>query len=142
MDTCAIQRPLDTLNQPRRRVEAEAVLGIMEHVVNGSVTLVSSTALAFEISRNPHDFRREHGEQTLRMAGESVTIDASVINRAISLNRAGFAPMDAVHVAAVEAAEVDFFCTCDDRILRRAGEVPGLTVKVISPLELIVVLES
>lgn len=43
---------------------------------------------------------------------------------------------DALHLASAEAAEADFFCTCDDRFLKRAKEV-GPSTKVVSPLELI-----
>jgi predicted nucleic acid-binding protein len=31
----------------------------------------------------------------------------------------GIKPMDAVHVALAEAAGVDFFCSCDDGLVRK-----------------------
>ena len=68
LDTCSIQRPLDTLNQTRLRLEAEAILGILEQVDAGVVELVSSTVLELEIARNSLAMRREHGEQVLRRA--------------------------------------------------------------------------
>jgi hypothetical protein len=45
--------------------------------------------------------------------------------------------MDAFHLAAAEAAQVDYFCTCDDRFLCRAKSIPGLQTNVVSPLALI-----
>jgi len=49
----------------------------------------------------------------------------------------GVKPLDALHLALAEAAAVDYFCTCDDRLRRRAKRIRGLQVKVVSPLELI-----
>ena len=48
----------------------------------------------------------------------------------------------AKHLALAEAADVDFFCTCDDRLLRRIRQIQGLRVKAVSPVELIQELEA
>jgi len=48
----------------------------------------------------------------------------------------GFKGADALHLACAEAAQVDYFCSCDDRLIRRAKTVQSLQVKVVSPLEL------
>jgi hypothetical protein len=34
-------------------------------------------------------------------------------------------------------AEVDYFCTCDDRLLRRAKSISDLHTPIVSPLELV-----
>ena len=44
-----------------------------------------------------------------------------------------------IHVA--ENANVDYFCTCDDKFLRRAKAISSIRIRVMSPLELIEVLE-
>ena len=44
---------------------------------------------------------------------------------------------DALHLALAEAAGVDYFCTCDDRLLRRIRQIQGLKVKAVSPIQLI-----
>ncbi len=49
--------------------------------------------------------------------------------------------MDSLHLAVAEKANVDYFCTCDDKFLRRAKAIPDLRTVVVSPLELIEVLE-
>ena len=46
-------------------------------------------------------------------------------------------PMDALHLACAEAASVRYFCTCDDRLLKRAKGIADLRVNVVSPLELV-----
>ena len=47
----------------------------------------------------------------------------------------GLKGRDALHLAAAENARVNYFVTCDDKLLRRARRI-GSTVRVVSPLEL------
>lgn len=51
LDTCSLQRPLDDRTQVRIRLEAEAVLGIIDLVEAGTVDLLSSDALAYETEK-------------------------------------------------------------------------------------------
>lgn len=69
-DNCALQRPLDDKSQTRIRLEAEAILSILEQCKAGN-------------------------------------------------------------------AEADYFCTCNDRFLRRAKTVSDLKTMIVTPLELI-----
>ena len=49
----------------------------------------------------------------------------------------GLKPLDALHLAFAVAAKADYFCTCDDRLLKRAKAVHNGPPKVVNPLELI-----
>ncbi len=60
LDTCSIQRPLDSKSQLRIALEAEAVLGIMSLVEANKVNLISSEILLFEINRNSNQIRKEY----------------------------------------------------------------------------------
>jgi predicted nucleic acid-binding protein len=142
LDTCTIQRPLDTPNQTRIRLEAEAILGILALVEAGVVKLISSTVLELEVSQNSLAVRREHGEQILRWASSIVMVNQQIAGRAAEFNQSSVQATDALHLAAAEAAQVDYFCTCDDRFLRRAKRIPNLQLVLVSPLELIARLES
>lgn len=53
LDTCSLQRPLDSRNQVRIIVEAEAILGILSLFESGRIDLVSSEILLFEIVPKP-----------------------------------------------------------------------------------------
>jgi predicted nucleic acid-binding protein len=141
LDTCSIQRPLDTLNQTRLRLEAEAILGVLAQIEEDQIELVSSTVLELEVLRNPFPVRREHGEQVLAQATAIIVVDDQIEQRASYFVREGIKSMDALHLAAAEAAQVDYFCTCDDRFLRKAKNILQLGVTAVSPLELIEVLE-
>jgi predicted nucleic acid-binding protein len=142
LDTCSIQRPLDTQIQTRIRLETEAILGILAHIEEHTVLLISSTVLELEIANNPLPIRREQGEQVLSQATAIVLIDDTIEQRGLFFAQSGLKIMDALHLAAAEFAMVDYFCTCDERFLRRAREIRSLGTRVVSPLELIEVIEQ
>lgn len=137
LDLCAIQRPLDTPNQVRIALEAEAVLGILSFCDAGLIELVSSEALLYEIEQNPLPIRRLHARAVLAKAQTTITLTTKVKERASRFLEYGLQPLDAVHLALAEASQVDYFCTCDDRLIRGAKRIEDLQVKVISPLDLI-----
>lgn len=142
LDTCAIQRPLDTLTQTRIRLEAEAVLGIFKHIKAGAVELFSSTVLEVEMAQNPISARQELAAQMLQNAVTVISIDPPIAGQATAFVTQGIKPADALHLAVAESAGVDYFCTCDDRFLNRAKRLTSLQMVVVSPLELIEVIEN
>lgn len=139
---CAIQRPLDTPNQVRIALEAEAVLGILALCDAGLVELISSEALVYEAEQNPLLIRREHSYSVLAKAKSMINVTASVKERAFRFLDYSIKPLDALHLALAEASKVDYFCTCDDQLTRRAKRISDLRVKVISPLDLIQEIEK
>ncbi len=54
-----------------------------------------------------------------------------------SFAQSGLTAMDALHVALAETARAHYFVTADDKLLRRARALPGLTVTPVSILALI-----
>lgn len=142
LDLCAIQRPLDTPNQVRVVLEAEAILGILSLCDAGLIELVSSEALVYETEQNPLPIRREHGYSILAKAKTTINVTASVKERASQFLQHGIKPLDAVHLALAEASKVDYFCTCDDQLARKTKYIRDLQVKVISPLDLIQEIEK
>ncbi|MCZ7667161.1 MAG: PIN domain-containing protein [Chloroflexi bacterium] len=115
LDTCSIQRPLDTLSQTRLRLEAEAILGVLTQVKAGNVELISSIVLELETQRNLLAIRREHGEQILAQATSIAIVNEQIEQSSLHFMQIGIKILDALHLAAAEAAGADYFCTCDDR---------------------------
>jgi predicted nucleic acid-binding protein len=142
LDLCAIQRPLDTPNQVRIVLEAEAVLGIITFCDSGQAELVSSEALLYEGEQNPLPIRQEHTRSVLAKAKSSVNIGEKERTRAATLMKFGIRPLDALHLALAEAGNADYFCTCDDKLLRTAKRVKDLAVKVIDPVDLVQEIEK
>ena len=137
LDTCSVQRPLDSRTQVRIVLETEAVLGILSLCEAGEIDLVSSETLLFETRRNPNMTRRQYALEVLSKAATFVVLSEKTESRARVLTAAGVKPLDALHLASAEEAKADYLCTCDDRFLRRARAVENVRVRVVSPIELI-----
>ena len=118
LDMCSIQRPLDSQGDTRVATEAQAVLGILRLCELGKVTLVASDALLFEVEKNPHPVRKDYAAAVLSKAGAFTATDHRVEARARRFEAGGMKPLDALHLASAVAADADFFCTCDDRLLK------------------------
>ncbi len=133
-DTCSLNRPFDDQTYVRIFLEAEAVSAILQMCEEGNVALVSSQILVSETGRNPFIERRKSIEAILNFAENEVSLSETILHRARELQGYGIKPADTLHLASAEWAEVDYFCTCDDRFLKKAKE--RASIKVVSPLEL------
>jgi len=134
---CSLQRPLDTKTQPRIAVEAEAILGVLTLCEAGQMELMTSDTLVFELERNPQPIRKEYALKVLTKATVFIHTDDHIEERARAFQAEGIKPLDALHLASAVAAKADYFCTCDDRFLKRAKTVDTGQTTVVSPLELI-----
>jgi hypothetical protein len=137
LDTCSLQRPLDTKSHPRIHLEAEAVLTFLGLCESGAILLISSGALSFEISRIPDEVRRVYALEVMARSSVHIETTESVVERARVFQQAGIRPLDALHLSSAVEAETDFFCTCDDKLLKRARLVGTGHTKAVSPLELV-----
>lgn len=142
LDTCSLQRPLDSKTHLRVVLESEAVLGIIELCEAGELQLVSSDVLVYETRRNPKNVRRKFGLGVLSKADEFIALDSQIEQKARFFESHGIKPLDALHLASAEIGLADFLCTCDDKFLKRAKSLNDLKVRVVSPIELIEVLEN
>ena len=136
LDTCSLNRPLDDKTQARVALEAEAVLTLLALCEAGGLSLVSSDALRFEVQRIPHLQRRAIMTEVLSRAPIFVPLSDQIEQRAKALEQRGIKALDALHLASAEAEQVDYFCSCDDRLVKRAKALPNATVKIVTPLEL------
>lgn len=137
LDTCTIQRPADDMQELRVRLEAQAITDVIELIEAGEIELVSSEVLELENDRNRNPLRRGASAQVLSFATEVVKIDEAIEQRTQLYRELGLKGPDAAHLACAVHAGVDFFCTCDDRFLRRARKVETGLTRPVSPLELI-----
>jgi predicted nucleic acid-binding protein len=142
LDLCAIQRPLDTPNQVRIALEAEAVLGIIRFLDSEQVDLLSSEALFYEGEQGALSIRKEHTRAVLAKAKGVVNVTEKESLRAASLMTFGIKPLDALHLALAESGQADYFCTCDDKLLQNSKRVPDLMVKVVNPVDLVQEIEK
>ena len=136
LDNCALQRPLDDRDQFRIRVEADAVTAVVAAVEAGELELATSPALRAESSRVGNRSRRDFTERVLALASRDAPAPDEVSSRFQTYQDAGIKPFDALHLASAVAMSADYFCTTDDRFLRKARSANTGTTRVVDPLEL------
>lgn len=134
-DNCCFNRPFDDQRHARIRLEGEAKSCIQEGVRDGRLELVWSYMLEYENAANPFAER----QRTIARWKEHATVDMeetdAILASADSLVALGLKPKDALHVACAIAGECDYFLTTDDQILRKAGDIQGISV--LDPLSFV-----
>ena len=142
LDLCAIQRPLDTSNQIRIVLESEVVLGIITFCDIGQAELLSSEALLYEGEQGTLPVRKEHTLSVLAKAKNVLVVTEKDKSRAAEIMQVGVKPLDALHIALAESGNADYFCTCDDKLMRNIKKVKDLAVKIVNPVDLVQEIEK
>lgn len=134
-DICCLCRSLDDLQQSRVKLEAEAMLSILEQCEQKKWTLVNSDALQFELGKNSDLFKKEQLEAILSIATNYLQTNDIIESLASDLVKLGFKLYDALHLAFSQTYNLDIFLTTDDRLLRKAKKYPDLiTIKAENPV--------
>ena len=119
LDSSALNRIFDDQTQARIYLEASSMLLIFALIEERSVDIVSSDALLYENSLNPYDDRRVFVHTVLKKAKVFQIISDKILKRAREIESEGIRGYDSLHLACAEASEIDFFITCDDKIIKR-----------------------
>lgn len=142
LDTCSIQRPFDDQSQTRIVIEAEAVLGIIDRIESGEIDLLSSEILQLETEENPNPVGRRFALDVLGLSTRRVEVDDEIESAARTYKTSGIQPYDALHLASAVEGEADVFCTTDDELYQAGQTVDTKETDVLTPVELIKVIES
>jgi predicted nucleic acid-binding protein len=134
LDTSVYNRPFDDQTQPRIWMETLALALVLQLVEAGEATLVNSSVLEFENSRNPISLRQDWMTRCLGQSTAYQLVDESIRGRAESLEKHGLKAIDALHVACAESAGADYFLTCDDRLLKKQKYI---SVPSMNPLDFV-----
>ena len=135
LDVCCLNRPFDNQSQERIRLEAEAVLLILERCEAGEWQLLGSEAIDYEISCIPDVERRFKVSHLASLAQVKKKVNKAIKIRAQELERIGFKALDALHIACAEMGDADILLTTDDRMLGRARKLQGsLRVRIGNPV--------
>jgi len=135
-DNNVYNRPFDDRAISRNRVEARAVEELVVRIENEEAELVSSFVVEAEHSRLAIPARRREVRRLMDLAQAYVAAHPVILERARGFRGVGLYTNDALHLAVAEYAEVDYFVTCDDKLLRKARSVE-ITVRVVLPTELL-----
>ena len=132
LDVCCYCRPFDDQRQERIRLEAEAVLLILNNCQKGIWNVIGSDAIDFEISKIPDPIKRFKVESLYAICKNKVKINEEIHLIAKELQSLGFKALDALHIACAEAGKADVLLTTDDDIIKLASK-RVLKVKVENP---------
>lgn len=133
LDSCCLNRPFDDLRADVVRMEAEAVVSIIDRCEDGEWKFYSSDVLLDELERNPHLDRKQKAFILYRSAKGHIDITADIVARAKQLEKAKIGPYDALHLASAEAGTIDVFLTTDRKLINAAKRA-DVKVKVMNPL--------
>jgi predicted nucleic acid-binding protein len=133
---------MDDQSSFRIHMETEAILGILAWCKNGHGELMHSVALQYEHDHHSQPVRKAFSHAILESVAVFVSMSEQVNILAKDYQRQGIKPLDSLHLACAVEGSADFFCTCDDRFLRRAKQLGTRMTKVVSPLELFEEIES
>jgi predicted nucleic acid-binding protein len=132
LDACCLNRPFDDQRQPRVRLEAEAILLIMQKLHQREWDWISSDVLVYELGQTEDTERRE---RLLLLAGQShqkVETTEKILASAEKLESSGFDSYDAIHLASAENAKADIFLTTDDNLQKVANRNKKLLSCVVT----------
>lgn len=118
LDVCCLNRPFDDQSQERIRLEAEAILLILQRFESGQWRWLRSAVADYEIGQTPNPERRMRVRELARGAHEMIMLNASTLERGDVIKQMGFKTYDALHLACAEQGEADILLSTDDRLLR------------------------
>ena len=139
LDTSVYNRPFDDQTQPKIFLETQAVTLILQMAEAQLINLVSSSVLEYENSLNPFPIKQQAMNRYLQMATIRQQVNETIQQRAEQLEQQGIKAIDALHVACAEAANSDYFLTCDKRLINRCQ---GLLMKTLNPVDFILEIED
>ncbi len=135
MDVCCLNRPFDNLEQERVRLEAEAIVSIINRCKKKQWELVHSEAIDFELSNTSKREKAELINTILSITTIKIDNKPEIEDRANSLINLGFKLLDSLHIAFAEVAEANVMLTTDDRLLRKAKKYSTyLQINVDNPV--------
>jgi len=139
LDVCCLNRPFDDQSQNRVRLEAEAVLSVLEMAQSGKLEMIGSDVIDDEISQMPDTERLEKVKLLVALASSHCSLTSAIERRATELTKWTIAALDALHLASAESAQADYFLTTDDGLISKAvRHQSDLKVKVENPAKWVI----
>ncbi len=132
-DNCCLNRPFDDLSDNAVRMEAEAVLAIVDNCESGEWEYYSSDVLLDEILEMPNADKREKVLTLYRSANSHIDLTDAILRRAKALEKRGIKSYDALHLAGAEAVGADVLLTTDKKFTN-AAKRSDTAVPVQNPL--------
>lgn len=137
LDSCSLQRPLDDQTQLRIATETQIVTGVFILWKEGKFELLGSDALDYEARNIPDTDRKAFILEILKDLNPFIELNQEVKDKAVQYRNLGIKPLDAFHLSSAVIAKADYFCSCDDKFVKKAKNADTGTTIVVSILELL-----
>tara|TARA_Y100000310_G_scaffold25069_1_gene24024 strand:- start:2913 stop:3371 length:459 start_codon:yes stop_codon:yes gene_type:complete len=136
-DTNIYSRPFDQILNSRIHLEAMACLKIFNLAYNNKIYLTSSDILKFEILNASPEKQLLIGP-LLKLCQKHIKQTNTIKDLALLINKdANLAPRDSLHLASAIIGKINFFITCDQKILRKNKNHLFNSIIILNPIELI-----
>ena len=120
LDNSFLNRPFDDPLIGINKGEGSILFDIIRSAKEGRVWLVCSAMIEFENLANEIAARKRFVESVMNLAATYQNVSDSTVHRAQTIvQEYRLQPLDAVHIATAEAAQVDFFITCDYNLVKK-----------------------
>jgi predicted nucleic acid-binding protein len=132
LDNSFLNRPFDDPLAGMNSKEGAVLYDIIRLTKEGKVQLVNSTIVEVENTANEIAARKTFVASVMHLSASYQKLNDSIVDRAEKIVREyQLQPLDAVHLATAEAAQVDFFITCDYTVLKHYRG----TLHIVTPLQ-------
>ena len=90
LDCCCLNRPYDDLENDAVRMEAEAIVAIIDRCENNGWSFCSSDVLRDEIENNPDPFKKQKVLLLCQAASFHIDLTPAIVARAKELERSSY----------------------------------------------------
>ncbi|MDN7025679.1 PIN domain-containing protein [Methanoculleus sp. FWC-SCC1] len=134
LDVCCLCRPFDDQTSYRIRMEAEAVIAILNRCAT-DWELVGSEVIDYEIARIVEEEKMKAVESLLQFARERVMTDTKIVERARLFHELGIDTFDALHLASAESAGAVLLTTDDSlvKVIKRLED--KIPIAIYNPVQ-------
>lgn len=133
MDVCCLNRPFDDSIEERVKMEAAAVLSILQYCRRGKWELAASDIIDKELSKSRNLEKLTKVRALYSVAKCRLTVNNEVGKRALDLQTGGIKAFDSLHLALAEIYHQDVLLTTDDAFLTAARR-RGTATMVANPV--------
>lgn len=132
LDNSFLNRPFDDPLAGMNRKDGEVLFDIIRLCKEGKLQLVHSVMIEVENDANEISARKSFVDSVMNLADTYQNLSDNIAQRAETIvHEYQLQPLDAVHLASAEAAQVDFFITCDYTVLKHYRG----TLHIVTPLQ-------
>lgn len=136
-DVCCYNRPFDDLTQEKIRLETEALLLIINKILNNECTLYESLAIQFELSRMADNYKKKKVVVLYSsMKKDMLEYNENINIRAKALDAFNIKYFDALHIAFCEFYCIDYMITTD-KVLLNAVKRSDIKIRIMNPIDFV-----